>query len=164
MPSGAAAPDPHYAERVRSSFARQQVMRLIGATLADVRPGVVEIHLPFRADLTQQHGFLHAGIVTTICDSACGYAALSLMAAGAGVLTVEYKINLLALAQGALFVARGEVIKPGRALLFCQGEVRAHPAAAPGDMPGEAPADTQGEASRVVATMMRIEGRAGISD
>lgn len=160
MPAGADAPDPLFAERVRASFARQQVMRLIGATLADVRPGVVEIHLPFREDLTQQHGFLHAGIVSTICDSACGYAALSLMAPDAGVLTVEFKLNLLAPASGVRFVAHGEVMKPGRTLLFCQGAVRAYQA--------DGQDNGQDGAPRVVATMMatmmRIEGRAGVSD
>lgn len=165
------AHDPEYAERVRASFARQRVMSLIGATIAEVRPGVVEIHLPFRADLTQQHGFLHAGIVTTICDSACGYAALSLMAPGSGVLTVEYKVNLLAPAQGAVFIARGEVTKAGRALLFCQGEVRAYQTESQAARVGEGQAGAAGAESRepqlvatMMATMMRIEGRAGITD
>lgn len=169
------APDPNYAERVRASFARQQVMSLIGATIAGVRPGVVEIHLPFRAGLTQQHGFLHAGIVTTICDSACGYAALSLMAPGSGVLTVEYKVNLLAPAAGDTFIARGEVTKAGRALLFCQGEVRAYQAESEDESQPARERDGRDEATRVepreprlvatmMATMMRIEGRAGITD
>lgn len=85
--------DPLYESHVRASFARQQVMHTIGASLTTVEPGAVEIVLPFRADLTQQHGFLHAGIVATILDSACGYAAFSLMPANMAVLAVEFKIK-----------------------------------------------------------------------
>lgn len=156
MPGSVMPADPDFADRVRASFARQRVMRLIGATLARVEPGVVEIHLPFRADLTQQHGYLHAGIVTTICDSACGYAAFSLMASGSGVLTVEYKVNFLAPASGDRFVARGTVTKPGRTLTFCQGEVWAHPAnAADGAADGVEPRLVV----TMMATMMRIEER-----
>ncbi len=114
---------PDYAERVKESFARQRVMRLIGAELSEVQPGLVTIRLPFREDLTQQHGFLHAGVITTIVDSACGYAAFSLMPADASVLTVEYKLNLLAPAKGEWFLAKGVVIKPGRTLTVCEGEV-----------------------------------------
>lgn len=98
-------------------------MRTIGAALLRVDPGVVEIELPFREDLTQQHGFLHAGIVATILDSACGYAAFSLMPADVAVLTVEYKINLLAPAQGSRMVARGRVLRAGRTLTVCSGDV-----------------------------------------
>jgi uncharacterized protein (TIGR00369 family) len=115
--------DPGFESRVRASFARQEVMRTIGARLLTVEPGVVEIELPFRSDLTQQHGFLHAGIVTTIADSSCGYAALSLMAPEAAVLTVEYKVNLLAPARGERVVARGSVLRPGRTLTVCEAEV-----------------------------------------
>ena len=115
--------DPGFESRVRASFARQQVMKTIGARLLTVEPGVVEIELPFRSDLTQQHGFLHAGIVTTIADSACGYAALSLMAPQAAVLTVEYKVNLLAAARGERVVARGSVLRPGRTLTVCEADV-----------------------------------------
>lgn len=114
-----------YAERVRASFGRQRVMQTIGASLVRIEPGEVEIHLPYREDLTQQHGFLHGGVVSTIADSACGYAAYSLMDPDASVLTVEYKINLLAPARGERFVARGTVVKPGRTLTVCQGEVEA---------------------------------------
>lgn len=102
-------------------------MELIGAELAEIRPGFITIRLPFRADLTQQHGFLHAGVVTTIVDSACGYAAFSLMPAGASVLTVEYKVNLLSPAKGAWFLAEGRVVKPGRTLTVCEGKVYAMP-------------------------------------
>jgi uncharacterized protein (TIGR00369 family) len=115
--------DPEFEEKVRVSFGEQKVMGLIGATLARIAPGEVEIELGFRADLTQQNGFLHAGIVSTILDSACGYAAYTLLPAGAGVLTVEYKINLLAPASGARFRARGRIERAGRTLSVCTGEV-----------------------------------------
>lgn len=109
--------------RVRASFARQKVMDTIGATLTRVDPGAVEIALPFRADLTQQHGFLHAGVVATILDSACGYAAVTQMPADVGALTVEYKINLLRPAAGERFVARGLVVRAGKTLTVCTGDV-----------------------------------------
>jgi uncharacterized protein (TIGR00369 family) len=115
--------DPDFEARVRTSFTRQQVMVTLGATMTRVAPGAVEIQLPFRQDLTQQNGFLHAGIVTTIVDSACGYAAFSLMPTGVNVLTVEYKVNLVAPALGAFFAARGRVIKPGRTITVCAGDV-----------------------------------------
>jgi uncharacterized protein (TIGR00369 family) len=115
--------DPDFEARVRASFTRQRVMATLGAAMTRVAPGTVEIQLPFRPDLTQQNGFLHAGIVTTILDSACGYAAYSLMPAGVNVLTVEYKVNLLAPAAGALFAARGRVLRPGRTITACAGDV-----------------------------------------
>jgi uncharacterized protein (TIGR00369 family) len=115
--------DPAFDARVRASFALQRVMRTLGARLTRVAPGETEITLPFREDLTQQHGFLHAGIVTTIADSACGYAAFSLMPPDAAVLTVEYKVSLLAPARGDALVARGRVIRAGRTLTVCVGEV-----------------------------------------
>src|SRR5262245_27574856 len=108
--------DPNYAERVRASFGRQHAMEFLGAQLRAVEPGETEIVLPFREELSQQHGFIHAGIVTAIADSACGYAALSLMPSGVGVLTVEFKVNLLHPASGGRLVARGQVVKPGRTL------------------------------------------------
>jgi uncharacterized protein (TIGR00369 family) len=108
--------NPEFAARVRDSFTRQAAMRLIGAQLAEIAPGRCSIELPVRADLTQQHGFVHGGIVSMIADSAGGYAAFSLMPAGASVLTVEFKINLLAPARGELLVAVGTVVKPGRTL------------------------------------------------
>ena len=92
----AVQPDPDYEQRVRDSFARQQAMATIGAELTSVTPGIVEIELPYAAELTQQHGFLHAGIISTALDSACGYAAYSMMPADAAVLTIEFKVNLLA--------------------------------------------------------------------
>lgn len=100
-------------------------METIGAALTRVEPGIVEIALPYKTALTQQHGFLHAGIVATILDSACGYAAFSLMAADVAVLTVEYKINLMRPAQGDRFVARGRVLRAGRTLTVCAGDAYA---------------------------------------
>jgi len=98
-------------------------MELIGARLSLVEPGVVEITLPYRTDLLQQNGYLHAGIITTIADSACGYAAYTLMPAGSNVLSVEFKLNLLRPAQGEIFVARADVIKPGRTLTVVRADV-----------------------------------------
>ena len=120
--------DPQFESRVRQSFARQLVMSTIGAELDRVEPGAVEIRLPFRQDLTQQHGFVHAGIIATVADSSCGYA-LSLMPAEAAVLSVEFKINLLRTASGESFVARGWVLKPGRNLMTCASDVFAIDAA-----------------------------------
>src|SRR6266550_9321577 len=115
--------NPNFATEVRSSFAQQPIMNLLGATLASVEPGVVEIALPYRADLAQHHGYLHAGVVTTIADSACGYAAYTLLPAGSNVLSVEFKVNLLRPAQGVEFVARAEVIKAGRTLTVVRADV-----------------------------------------
>ena len=112
-----------FAEAVANNFAQQPVMSLIGARLARVEPGVVEIELPFRADLTQQDGFLHAGVITTVADSAAGYAAYTLMPAGSRVLSIEFKVNLLRPARGELFVARAEVLKAGRTLTVVRADV-----------------------------------------
>jgi uncharacterized protein (TIGR00369 family) len=112
-----------YEDRVRLVFLRQPALKTLGARLIGVAPGRVEIELDFKKEFTQQHGYLHAGIVTTIADSACGYAAYSLMPPGSGVLTVEYKVNFISPAQGAKFVATGRVLKPGRTLTVCAGEV-----------------------------------------
>ena len=114
-----------YAERVRASFARQAAMRLIGAELDAVRPGYCKIVLPVRPELGQQHGYVHAGIVSTIVDSAGGYAGFSLFPPNASVLTVEFKVNLLAPAAGERLVAEGFVVKPGRTLAITRGEVHA---------------------------------------
>jgi uncharacterized protein (TIGR00369 family) len=111
-------------EHVRDSFARQKAMALIGASLAAVDQGESEIRLPYRADLTQQKGFVHGGIIGMIADSAAGYAAYSLMPPSASLVTVEYKMNILAPARGAL-VARGKVIKSGRTLTVARAEVYA---------------------------------------
>jgi uncharacterized protein (TIGR00369 family) len=122
-PPGFEPRDPEFAARVRASFARQKVMETIGARLRSVSAGEVQIELPFRDDLTQQNGFLHAGVVATIADSACGYAAFSLMPADASVLTVEYKLNILRPGQGEAMIARGRVVKPGRTLTVVQADV-----------------------------------------
>jgi uncharacterized protein (TIGR00369 family) len=117
--------DPDWNGKVRDSFARQTVMQTIGARVSALTPGFCEIELPYRRDLCQQHGFLHAGITTTIADSAAGYAAFSLMPPGSSVLTVEFKVNLMAPATGERFLARGRVIKPGRTLTVADAEVLA---------------------------------------
>ena len=137
-------PDPGFESRVRSSFNLQQLMKTISAKLVTVNPGEVHIEIPYREALTQQNGFIHAGIITSIVDSACGYAAYSLMSAASGVLTVEFKINLLSPAIGDRFLAIGRVKKPGRTLTVCEGDVFAH---------------TQSEEKLVatmLATMMRL--------
>lgn len=117
--------NPSYQQDVTRNFLQQNVMQLINARLGVIEPGHVEILLPFRHDLTQQHGFLHAGMIATIVDSACGYAALSLMPAGANVVTVEFKLNLLRPAVGQEFRAVGQVKRNGAQLSVCYGEVRA---------------------------------------
>lgn len=111
------------ADPVRASLARQTFLTLLGARAATVAPGRVVIELPARADLCQQNGFLHAGAITSIADSACGYAALTLMPEGHDVLSVEFKVNLLAPARGDLFRAVATVVRPGRTLTVCQAEV-----------------------------------------
>lgn len=117
------AHDPDFAERVRASFAKQHAMDLIHATLPVVEPGLTEIHLPHWAGVEQQHGFVHGGVVGMIADSAAGYAAMTLVAASASVLTVEYKMNLVAPADGEKLIARGKVVRPGRTLVVTQAEV-----------------------------------------
>ena len=112
-------------KRVKDSFARQTMMATIGASITSVEQGEVTIELPFRSDLTQQHGFLHAGVVTMIVDTACGYAALTRMPASAAVLTAEYKVNFLSPAEGEKLIARGRVLKSGRTLTVCFEEVHA---------------------------------------
>ena len=136
--------------RVRRSFGRQGIMGLIGAQITRVAPGEVEIELPFRNDLSQQHGFFHAGVTSTIADSAGGYAAFSLFPAESAVLTVEYKINLVAPADGERLVAHGRVIRPGRSLTLCDLEVTAH-------KDGKAKLCAKG-----LQTIMRIDGRSDV--
>jgi uncharacterized protein (TIGR00369 family) len=147
MPTPFAPLDPAFEERVRRSYARQRMLETLGAVLERVAPGEVDIRLPFRADLTQQHGFLHAGAMTTVVDSACGYAALTLMAPDAAVLSVEFKVNLLAPGRGEAVIARGRVLKPGRTLTVVRGDVFA----------------VDGGEERLVATMlatmMAVRGR-----
>lgn len=143
--------DPDYAERVRHSFGRQGLMTHLGAAMTRVEPGLVEIEMPFSEDLTQQHGFYHAGGVAAIVDSAGGYAGATLFAADDGVLTVEFKLNLMSPADGDLLVARGEVIKPGRTLTVTKGEVFVR---------------KNGEAklcALMQQTLMRIVGKSGIT-
>lgn len=144
------ARDENFELRVRESFSKQNLMKTLGASLIRVMPGEVEISLEFRDDLTQQHGFIHAGVVATLADTACGYAAFSLMAADAAVLTVEYKINLLSPAVGEALIAHGRVTKPGRTLTVCSGDVYAL---------------KDGEkkiVATMIATMMSLRGREGL--
>ncbi len=115
--------EPDFAQRTRDSFSRQKIMFLLGAEMTVVEPGYVEIVLPYRENLTQQHGFFHAGATATIADSAGGYAAFTLFPPDASVLTSEFKINLLAPANGARLIAKGRVVKPGRMLTTCDLEV-----------------------------------------
>lgn len=115
--------DPHFAERVRASFDRQNAMALIQASLPVIEHGRTEIHLPHWPGVEQQHGFVHGGVVGMIADSAAGYAAMTTVPAAASVLTVEYKMNLMAPADGDHLIARGKVIKAGRTLIVTQGEV-----------------------------------------
>jgi uncharacterized protein (TIGR00369 family) len=139
-------------QRVRSSFAKQGLMATLGATLQKVSPGIVEIALRPTASISQQHGFAHAGAVSAIADTAAGYAGLTLMPPGAGVLTTEFKINLLAPAKGDRIVAIGKVVKSGRTLTLAQTEVFA---------------ESNGK-SKLIAlltvTLMAVQGRDGVSD
>jgi uncharacterized protein (TIGR00369 family) len=113
--------DPNFADRVRASFARQRMMQTLGVDIARLAPGEIELTMPHGVAFTQQHGFMHAGVMATVLDSACGYAAFSLMPADAAVLTVEFKINLLAPAKGERFLFRAQVVKPGRTLTVSDG-------------------------------------------
>jgi uncharacterized protein (TIGR00369 family) len=115
--------DPVAAQRCLTSFARQQAMATIGASVVAMDAGQFEIMLPFSAHLTQQHGFIHAGVTAMIADTACGFAALSLMPEDAAVLTTEFKLNLLAPAQGERLIAVGRVVRPGKKLMVCLAEV-----------------------------------------
>ncbi len=144
-------PNPNYEERVRASFARQKVMATIGAQLTLVTPGIVEIEMPFSEALTQQHGFLHAGIISSALDSACGYAAFSLMPENAAVLTIEFKVNLLAPGRGVRFLFRGTVTKPGRTIVVADGQAYA------------IGADDEAKLiATMTGTMMTIVGREGM--
>jgi uncharacterized protein (TIGR00369 family) len=111
--------DPNFADRVRASFARQRAMQTLRAEIVGLQPGRIELTMPFAPEFTQQHGFVHGGIITTVLDSACGYAAFSLMPAEAAVLSVEFKTNLIAPAKGEQFAFRAHVIKPGKTLTVC---------------------------------------------
>ncbi len=113
----------NYAERVKGSFARQGFMNGLGAKLTEVGPGTVEIQVPYDKDLTQQHGFFHGGVIGTIADNAGGYASFSLMEATDSVLTVEYKLNIMAPADGEILISRGRVLRPGRRVTVSQSDV-----------------------------------------
>ena len=141
--------NPGYLERLRESFARQAVMKTLGASLDAVEPGRVVIVMHHKPELTQQHGFLHAGIVATALDSACGYAAFTLMPADAAVLTIEFKINLLAPARGPWFRFEGRVAKAGRTISVVEGQAFQH----------EAGADNDVLCATMTATVMTVQGR-----
>jgi uncharacterized protein (TIGR00369 family) len=144
-------PDPDYEARLRASFARQQAMTTIGAELTSVAPGTIEIEMPFSPALTQQHGFLHGGVISAALDSACGYAAFSLIPKNAAVLTIEFKVNMLAPGKGERFLFRGSVTKPGRTIIVADGQAYAF--------------NGGGEArliATMTATMMTVTGRDGI--
>ena len=144
-------PNSRFRERVTESFARQKVMKTIGAELSNVEYGVVEIEMPSSEALTQQHGFLHAGILSTVLDSACGYAALTVMPEEAAVLTIEFKINLLSPGRGERFLFRGEVTKPGSNIIVSDGRGYAI-----GDGPAKLIASMTG-------TLMAVRGREGLA-
>lgn len=137
-------------QSVRDSFARQSLLATLGAALGDVSEGSVEIRLPFAPQLLQQHGFVHAGAIATIADSACGYACLTRMPLGSAVLSVEFKINLLAPAKGTAFIARARVIRMGRTIGVATADVYAI-----------ADAGTQTHVAIMQATMMRVDPPAG---
>jgi uncharacterized protein (TIGR00369 family) len=118
--------DPLFETRVRESFSRQKVMQTLAIEIARLKPGEITLAMPFVAAYTQQHGFVHAGILATALDSACGYAAFSLMPADAAVLTVEFKLNLLAPARADRFIFKGKVVKPGRTLTVCEAQAYAN--------------------------------------
>jgi uncharacterized protein (TIGR00369 family) len=150
-PAAHAPQDPNFESRVRASFDRQHFMSTIGARLLRVAPGEVDVEVATRDDLVQQHGFLHAGVVSSAADSACGYAALSLMPAGAAVLSIEFKTNLLAPATGDRIVARGRVIRAGRTVTVCWADVVA------------IASETERLVATMVATMMTVRDR-GLTD
>jgi uncharacterized protein (TIGR00369 family) len=136
-------------ERVRASFARQGLLATLGARITRVAPGEVDVELAFDERLTQQHGYLHAGALTTALDVACGYAALTLMPEEAAVLTVELKVNLLAPAAGERFLARGRVVRAGRTLTVCRGDAIAFSG------------DEERHVATMTATMMAVGPRDG---
>ena len=142
-----------YDQRTRDSFARQQALRLIGAEMTRVQPGEVEIVLDHHPEITQQHGFIHAGMTATIADSAGGYAAFTLFPPEASVLTAEYKINLIAPATGPRLVAVGTVVKPGRTLTTCEVTVY-----------NEAPDGTRKPCAKLLQTLARVGARSDIAE
>ena len=142
--------DAGFERRTRESFAKQGAMAHLGAVLGRVEPGYVEIALPFRAELSQQHGFFHAGIVATVADSAGGYAAYTLFPAQAGVLTVEFKVNLMAPADGERIVAAGQVVRSGRTITVARFDVHVEKGG------------RRTHCATGLQTIMRIEGRAAV--
>ena len=142
--------DPDFARRTRDSFSRQGAMAHLGAVLGRIEPGFVEIALPYRPELSQQHGFFHAGIVATVADSAGGYAAYTLFPADAGVLTVEFKVNLMAPADGERIVAAGRVIRTGRTITVAQFDVHVEKGG------------RRTHCATGLQTIMRIVGRAAV--
>jgi uncharacterized protein (TIGR00369 family) len=142
--------NPDFEQRTRESFGKQGIMRLLGAELERVEPGVVQIGLAFRPDLSQQHGFFHAGVLSTIADSAGGYAGFTLFPEEAGVLTVEFKVNLLAAADGERLTAVGSVIRSGRTLTVCQMDVHVEKAG------------RRTHCATGLQTLMSLVGRAGV--
>ena len=145
------AAQPGFERRVSESFSRLRLMSTIGARLVKVAAGAVDIDMPIRDDLTQQHGYVAAAIVTGLVDTACGYAAMSLMPEGSGVVTVEYKVNFIAPARGERLRAEGRVVKAGRRVTICAGEVYALSGAAPTPV------------ATMLGTMMALEGVAEVS-
>jgi len=141
--------DAQYAQRTRDSFARQPAMATLGVSLEEIAPGRVVLAMPHRADLTQQHGFVHAGVVAAALDSACGYAAYTLMPAEAGVLTIEFKINLLAPARGPLLRFEGRVTKAGRTISVVDGQA----------FQQEAAGTERKLVATMTATVMTVTGR-----
>ena len=140
-------PYPEAPDIIRRKFSAQKVMKLFNTRLERIEPGLIEIGMDLQTSLTQQDGYLHAGVVTTLLDSACGFAALSMMPEGSRVLSVEFKVNLMAPANGQRFLARGEVIKSGRTLTVCRGELLSFME------------DTPSTAALMQATMMRLPGK-----
>ena len=141
--------NPNFAADVRTSFAKQGLMHLYGASLTTISPGAVDIEVSFRPDLSQQHGLFHGGVTTALTDSACGYAALTIMDPGSEVLTVNFSINLMAPAQGARLVARGRVVRSGRSITVCRGDTYA--------IDGDG---RETHCATMTATMMRMDATA----
>jgi uncharacterized protein (TIGR00369 family) len=144
--------DPRTEQRCRESFARQKMMAAIGAEILSVKAGECELAMPFDERFTQQHGFMHAGVITALVDTACGFASLSLMPDDAAVLTTEFKVNLLSPARGERFIARGVVVRPGKKLMVCLGEVFAESGA------------TRKQVALMTASMMVMDTSTGLRD
>jgi uncharacterized protein (TIGR00369 family) len=143
--------DTNFDARVRTSFARQTAMATLGIEIADLKPGEIELRMPYAVAYTQQHGFVHAGIITTALDTACGYAAFSLMPDDAAVLTVEFKTNLVAPARGDYFLFRARVLKPGRTITVCDAQAFA------------AEEGKEKLVATMTGTLMALFGREGIA-